>query len=169
MQYLGLIILGLAGLVIEVTLLPAFKLAGVRADLLIVIISIFALLKGKTHGATLGFIYGLLEDIYLAQYVGLNAVSKMFTGYLIGLSKNWLNERNWLVPGLLAFMATIIQAFPMMILGQIIGLNYPWRSGLVSIVMPMALYNASLAVIGYSFYQGGVAWANRRKKIGSQN
>lgn len=149
--------------------MPAFKLAGAKADLLIVILSIFALLRGKSQGATLGFIYGLLEDIYLAKYVGLNVLGKMAAGYLIGLSKNWLNERNWLVPGILAFLATIVQGLLVLILGQIIGLNYPWRAGLVVVVLPMALYNASLAVLGYSFYQGGAAWATKRKKIGSQS
>ncbi len=159
----------MAGIVIEATLLPSFELAGAQADILIVIISIFALLKGKTRGAALGFIYGVLEDIYLAKYIGLNAMSKMAAGYLIGLSKDWLNERNCLVPGLLAFLATIVQVLPMIILGPIIGLNYPLRAGFVTIILPMAIYNGSLAVMGYSFYQGVVAWvSNRRKRIGNQ-
>ena len=169
MQLLGLIVLGLAALVLEATLLPVFKLAGIKPDLQIIFLSIYALLRGKSQGAGLGFIYGLLEDVYLGKYIGLNAVSKMIVGYFTGFSKNRLNEKNWLVPGLLAFGATIGQGLLVLLLGRIIGFNYPWRAGLLTIILPMSLYNGGLAVLVYGFYQGGITWVNRRKKVGSQS
>ncbi|MGI9861574.1 rod shape-determining protein MreD [Moorella naiadis] len=167
MQFLGLLVLGLAGLVLEATLLPAIKLAGVRADLLTVILSIYALLQGAPRGASLGFAYGLLEDLYLGKYLGLNALSKMLTGYLVGLSKDRLNQDNWLVPGILAFFATIGQGLLVLLLTYITGQGYPMLAGLEAIVLPMAFYDGGLALLGYNFYQGGIRWATRKGRIGS--
>ncbi|QGP92432.1 hypothetical protein MGLY_18140 [Neomoorella glycerini] len=160
-------LLGLAGLILEATLLPALKMAGVKADLLTVILVIFAFLKGAPRGAALGFIYGLLEDLYLAKFLGLNALTRMVSGYLVGLSKDWLNQDNLLGPGILAFLATIGQGFLFLLVGHLAGFKYPWLAGLLAVVLPTALYNGCLALLGYSFYQGGAAWAARKRKIGS--
>ncbi|WP_054936270.1 MULTISPECIES: rod shape-determining protein MreD [Moorella (nom. illeg.)] len=167
MQFLGLVLLGLAGLILEATLLPALKMAGVKADLLTVFLAIFAFLKGAPRGAALGFIYGLLEDLYLAKFLGLNALTRMVSGYLMGLSKDWLNQDNLLGPAILAFLATIGQGFLFLLVGHLAGFKYPWLAGLLNVVLPMAVYNGSLALLGYSFYQGGAAWGTRKRKIGS--
>lgn len=167
MQFLGLLLLGLGGIVLEATLLPAIKLAGIKADLLVVILAIYALLQGAPRGAALGLAYGLLEDLYLGKYLGLNALSKMLIGYLVGLSKDRLNQDNWLVPGILAFFATIGQGFLVLLLTYVTGQGYPWLAGL-EVILPMAFYDSGLALLGYNFYQGGIRWVTRKRRIGSQ-
>ncbi|MDN5344749.1 MAG: rod shape-determining protein MreD [Clostridia bacterium] len=157
----------MAGLVLEAALLPAFKLAGVKADLLMVVLSIYAFLKGAPRGAALGLVYGLLEDLYLARFVGLNALTMMVTGYLVGLSKDALNRNNLLVPGILAFLATLGQGLMFLLVGHLAGFQYPWLAGLLAVVLPVAFYNGCLALLGYSFYQGGATWVARKRKIGS--
>jgi len=138
-----------------------------KVDILVIILAIFAVFRGARQGAALGFTYGLIEDLYLAKYVGLNALSKMFIGYLIGLNKDRLNTDNWIVPGILVFIASIGQGFFVLVFGKVAGMNYPLLWGTVHIILPMAFYNTGLAILGYSLYQGGVAWAARRRKIGS--
>ncbi len=160
-------LLWLAALILEATLLPAFKMAGVKADLLTVFLTIFAFLKGAPGGAAAGFFCGLLEDLYLAKFLGLNALIRMATGYLVGLSKDWLNRDNILAPGILTFVATVGQGFLFLFISYLAGFKYPWLAGMLTVVLPMALYNSSLAVLGYSIYQGGAAWGSRKRKTGN--
>ncbi|WP_162490022.1 rod shape-determining protein MreD [Neomoorella thermoacetica] len=167
MQFLGLLALGLGGLVLEATLLPALKLAEVKADLLTIVLTIYALFQGPSRGAVLGFGYGLLEDLYLGRYVGLNALSKMLTGYIIGLGKDRLNQDNWLVPGIMAFFAIICQGLLVLFLTLLAGFRFPLLAGLEAVILPMSFYNACLALLGYNLYQGGIKWATRKRRIGS--
>lgn len=137
-------------------------------DLLLIILSIVALFKGPYQGALLGFGYGLLEDLFLGHCIGMYALTKMVIGYLLGFSKNNLNQENWLAPGLLAFLATIGQGLFILLLGNTGCMDYPWLFGLLVIILPMAFYNGSFTLLGYSFFQGGAAWVARKRRIGSQ-
>lgn len=159
-----MIILGLVSLALQATLLPAFKLAGVKADFLIIILSIFALFKGPYQGAALGFTFGFLEDVYLGRYIGLNTLSMAVTGYVIGMNRGRLNESNLLVPATLAFFATVMCGMLVMFLGRFAGMYHHWTTGMVNIILPMAFFNGCLALLGYSLYQGGTAWITARKK-----
>ncbi|MBE3572595.1 MAG: rod shape-determining protein MreD [Moorella humiferrea] len=167
MQFMGMLLLGAAGLVLQATVLPAFKMAGVKADLLTVTLIIFAFLKGASRGGMLGFFYGLMEDLFLAKFIGLNVLTRMVTGYLVGLSKEWLNQENLLAPALLAFAATIGQGILFLLLGHAVGFKYPWTAGILTVIVPMAFYNAGLALVGYGLYQGGTAWGIGKRKAGS--
>ncbi|MBC7324620.1 MAG: hypothetical protein H5T99_04825 [Moorella sp. (in: Bacteria)] len=90
----------------------------------------------------------------------------MATGYLVGWSKNSLNQDNLLGPAILSFLATIGQGLLFLLTGRLVGLQYPWLAGLLSVILPLAFYNASLALLGYSLYQGGATWVARKRKIG---
>ncbi len=119
-----------------------------------VILVIYAFRQGAPPGAALGFIYGLLEDLYTGRLLGLNALTKMITGYVVGLSTDSLNQDNLLVAGLLAFLATLGQGGLNLLVGHLAGWHYPWLDGYGRVIFPMAVYNGSLALLGYSFYKG---------------
>lgn len=61
------------------------ELAGIVPNLLIALTSSFGYLKGRKYGLVVGFLSGLLMDIFMGEYFGLNALVMMYIGFLNGL------------------------------------------------------------------------------------
>ena len=138
----------------ESTLLEYFKAAGVKPDLLLIFVVFWALFHGRAQGAKLGFVTGLLEDLFLGKYIGLNALTKMIVGYLVGTVENKFFKENLFIPVCALFFATIINSFFYLIAAQLAGIErnlsiFVWES-----TLPTAIYNTCLAPLLYGkFYK----------------
>ena len=76
--------------------------------MLLIIVILSAVMNGKKTGAGLGFAYGLMEDLIVGRYIGLQALTKMSTGYLIGLLERKVFSDNVLVPVVVGALGTLI-------------------------------------------------------------
>ena len=52
--------------------------------MVLVFVIFYALLNGAEKGARYGLICGLLEDLFTGRFIGMNALSKAATAYIIG-------------------------------------------------------------------------------------
>ena len=71
--------------VLQTTTLKSISIAGIVPNLLIIVVSAFGLMRGKTEGMYIGFFSGLLVDIFCGFYLGIYALLYMYVGYLTGL------------------------------------------------------------------------------------
>lgn len=62
-------------------------LGGVTPNLLIVLTASFGFMRGEKEGLIIGFICGLLMDIFFAEYMGLYALIYMYIGFFNGKFK----------------------------------------------------------------------------------
>lgn len=120
--------------------------SGILPDLLLVIITIMAVNRGKTLGGTLGFVLGFLQDLFSGGLFGVNAITKMIVGYLCGFLRNKIYEKNFIVSPLIAFVATIINQLLIIFFIDYLLLENSVEYILKAIVIPLACYNALLAV-----------------------
>ena len=63
------------------------ELGGITPNLLIVLTASFGFMRGEKSGLIIGFICGLLMDIFFAEYMGLYALVYMYIGFLNGKFK----------------------------------------------------------------------------------
>jgi len=98
----------LASVVLQSTLFHFFKIGGVKPDLILVIVLLSAFFKGERLGAVLGFIYGILEDLIVGRYIGIQALTKMTAGYAVGVLGKKLFQDNLISPLIGVFIGSII-------------------------------------------------------------
>lgn len=161
MRVIILIFLSLIGLVLQTTLFSHLRFWGIIPDLVLILVVCFALLKGATEGAIVGFFCGLLEDIFLGQALGINAVSKMLIGFLVGLTEEKVFKENPWVSVVALMVATFLDNLLNFIFYKIF-YNFP-NLGFTAfnmVLWPSAVYNAFLALFVYiSMY----SWLNKSK------
>lgn len=160
MRYLVLLVLACFGLVFQSTTFTHLTFFGVKPDLLLIIVLFYSIFHGSIQGGIVGFCLGLLEDLYLGRFIGMNALSKGLTSYLIGLIAGGAFRENLLVPIISVFVGTLFNFTAVFILGKIIGLQWSWGL-LVEKGLPLAIYNACLVPFGYiPFYR----WTNKENE-----
>ena len=153
MRYIVLALLGFLGLVLQSTLFNELRIAGVKPDLILILVILFAVFNGSRSGAGAGLLLGLIEDIFLAKYIGLNALTKGLVGLLVGLLEKRTYKDNFIVPILALFFGSIAYGFFFFLGAKIVG--YPLGVGhFAKIIIPMAIYNTCFAPFVYgSFYK----------------
>ncbi len=70
--------------VLQCTLFQAISFAGIVPNLMIIITSSAGFIGGRRDGMLIGFISGLLIDIFYGSVIGLNALLFTYIGYING-------------------------------------------------------------------------------------
>lgn len=153
MRYLILGFLGFFSLILESTLFNEIMIAGVKPDLILIIVILYAIFNGPKEGALIGLFLGLLEDLFLSKYIGINALTKLVVGFLIGSLEKRIYKENFLVPTVALFFGSLIYGLLFIIFSNMLG----YSLGIVKIiyvVLPMSIYNTCFAPFVYgSFYK----------------
>ncbi|VBB07864.1 cell shape-determining protein mred [Lucifera butyrica] len=140
------LLLILAILILQATIIPLLDIQGVRPDILLILVVSCGLLSGKEYGVGIGFFSGLLQDLASGNIFGLNILSKMATGYLFGMAERKVFKENILLPVLGVFAATIVNNLLMILLLFILRLKVDITNVLFRNMLLAAGYNLVLAI-----------------------
>ena len=119
------------------------SIAGVKPDLIFLIIVYLAYSFGSFYGEVTGFIGGLLHDAISASPLGLLAFPKMAMGFVIGMFGRNIIKSNILTVTLIVFAASLAKGVLTLIMAYIF--YYASISSIISIILPEAFYNALIA------------------------
>lgn len=70
--------------ILQCTVLQAISIASISPNLLLVLTVSFALMRGKREGMFVGFISGLLTDLFFGRELGFYALLYTYTGFING-------------------------------------------------------------------------------------
>ncbi len=135
--------------ILEVTIFSFYPIAGIKPDLLLVVVIINGLLTGVETGAKFGAGAGLFQDIFLVGLWGKNTILKLLLGSIMGSIEGKIFKKNYFLPFVLIFCSTvIIESVLLSVTADgIRSINYLQK--LQDIILPVALYNG---IIGFSLY-----------------
>jgi rod shape-determining protein MreD len=137
---------------LESTFFRAYSLFGTVPDLVLIFVVFYSFLHGDNKGAVYGFLCGLLEDLYMGRFIGVNALSKGITGFIIGrLQVRFFNE-NVLVGLLVVLIGTVLNSVLMLVLGWSSFSVFNIDASIISAAIFQSLYNLLLAVPIYVLY-----------------
>lgn len=151
----ALLLVGILGvaLILQATVFDFIRLWGIKPDLVLMVVVCHGFIHGSREGAYLGFLGGLLSDFLTGHYIGLNALSKMAAGYVVGISETSLYKENIIIATFVSFLGTIVGQVVQYLLLLVIGIKIGFGTALLQVILPVALYNVILTPFFYSkFY-----------------
>jgi rod shape-determining protein MreD len=105
-----LLVLGavlVAAVLVQSTVLAGLRLAGVRPDLLVLVVVAVAMAAGATGGAVFGFVAGLVADLLFDLPVGVSALVYTGVGFAVGTVRVYVTSHLPLVHLALAGAASL--------------------------------------------------------------
>ena len=154
MQYFFLFLAIIISLVLQSTYLEGLKVMGMKPDLVMLLVIFYSISHGARKGALIGFLAGLVQDLFAAKFLGLHAIMKLVIGLLCGTLEKRVYKENVFVPALLAIVVTYFQEASYIVMRQLAGFlnradtNIPFLKA----VTTLAVYNFFIAIIGYAIY-----------------
>ncbi|MGV8147083.1 MAG: rod shape-determining protein MreD [Alkaliphilus sp.] len=146
---IGIIIVG--NLILQSTLLHQFRLFGVAPNTALLMLITFALHYGKSRGAVIGAIMGLLQDVIFSRAIGINALIYMLAGYFVGMMSQKIIKENIITPVLLSVALTILSACVSLLFMYFLGFTTEIFLLFKEVVVIEAPYNAMLSVPIYIY------------------
>ncbi len=84
---ISLVILGTIYLcfLLQTTVFTKLAMAGIVPNILLALTTCFGYIKGRKYGLVVGFVSGIIMDIFVGGYFGLNALLLMYIGFMNGV------------------------------------------------------------------------------------
>jgi rod shape-determining protein MreD len=133
--------------ILQTSVVSHLTLWGVFADLPLLVVVAWSLLRGAREGVVWGFVGGLAVDLLSGAPFGAATLSLMAVGFLSGLGEATVFRTHVALPLITVFLATILYDLLFLLVVQISGQTVIWWSSLFRIVLPSAALNALLTPI----------------------
>lgn len=132
-------------LVVHLTALSRLRIDEVRPDALLLVAVIAGLVAGPDRGAVIGFVAGVLADLFLQTPFGLSALVYCLIGFAVGSLQAGILRAAWWIPVVTALGASIAGTVLYALLGAMVGQPEFVSPQLVTIAPLVGVMNAALA------------------------
>lgn len=134
---------------LQAGLAPYLSIGGVTPNFLLLVVVTLALTEGPTPGASAGFAAGLLFDLLGTGPVGPMTLAFTVTGFLAGLLHAQMFAEGWLLPLTVLAVAALGAEIAYGVLLSLLGEGGSFLLGLLTKMLPAAVYNTVLALLVY--------------------
>lgn len=132
---------------LQSTVVSHFQIWGVFADLPLVIVVSWGLLRGPREGLIWGFVAGVALDIFAGAPFGAATFALMAVGSLSGLARFTGFRSEIALPMGAVLLATVIYDIIFLIVVWISGYPVYWLDSLFRLVLPSAVLNTVLTPV----------------------
>ncbi|MCX7671526.1 MAG: rod shape-determining protein MreD [Anaerolineae bacterium] len=139
----------MAGVLIQATLLARVRLGGVAANLLLVIVVCWSLLRGQSEGLLWGFFGGLLLDLTAGLPLGTSSLALLAVCPLANLGKKSVFPGSLTLPVLLVLLATPVFGWVVLLTKAMVGQSVDWLAATWRVIGPEMGLNALLTLLTY--------------------
>lgn len=151
-RVLILILLPWLAILLQSTIFSTYSIKGTVPDLVLIFVAFYALINGARKGTVYGFLCGLLEDLMLGRFIGMNALAKGLTAYVLGKLQGNVFKENVMVGVLSVIVATCFNTASMFLMSLIFLPVFHIDMGLITGIIYQVIYNIALAVPIYLWY-----------------
>jgi rod shape-determining protein MreD len=110
MRQLILALLPMIALYLQSTFFSTYSIKGTVPDIVLIFVVFYALLNGSNKGALYGLVCGLLEDLYMGRFIGLNALSKAIVAYTVSKLQGNVFRENVIVGVITVMLSTLLNS-----------------------------------------------------------
>ena len=144
--------------ILQSTLVSHFRIWGVFADLPLLVVVSWSLLRGSREGLIWGFIAGVALDLFSGAPFGAATFGLMAAGSLSGLGQSTVFRSQLLLPLLVMLLATVVYDILFLLVVGISGYSVSWLDSLFRLILPSAMLNAILMPVVFAITR----WLNTR-------
>ena len=135
--------------ILQSTLLQVISIASIAPNLLIVLTVSFALMRGKREGMFVGFLCGLLTDIFFGNMLGFYTLLYTYIGFMNGLCYRIFYDDDIKMPVLLICSSDLAYNFIVYVTQFMMRGRIDFFFYLKRIMIPEMIYTTILTILSY--------------------
>ncbi|MGP1403056.1 MAG: rod shape-determining protein MreD [Catonella sp.] len=133
----------------QTTIFNKITIAGIKPNVVIVLVVLIGYKYGKIPGMIMGFFMGLFLDLTESDYIGYYAAIYLTIGYLVGFSNKLYNSDSTLIPIGLVGASDFMLNFLIFISGFLLRNRLDLPYYMVRIILPEAIYTIIVSALLY--------------------
>lgn len=134
---------------LQSTLFQALAFASISPNLLIVVVSAFGFMRGKKEGMYIGFLCGLLCDIFYGEILGFYAFVYMCIGYANGFFRKQFFPDDIKLPMILISVSDLLYNFVIYVFRFFFRSEFNFGYFLIHIMVPELVYTLLVTIALY--------------------
>lgn len=131
-------------LLIQQVVLPDLRIGSLRGDAFVALAVGGGLVGGPERGAVVGFMGGLVADLFLQTPFGLSALVLSLVGFSVGMLQTLIIRSAWWIPAAIAFLVGGAAAALWGLAGAVVGHPELVTPRLIPVTFVVAAYAALL-------------------------
>jgi len=139
----------LFGFVLQTTLFQALSFGGISPNILIIITVSYGFMHGKKCGMVVGFICGLLMDIFYGSVLGFYALVYLYIGAANGVFHSIFYQDDIKLPLVLILGSDFVYSFTCYVLLYLLRRRFDFIFYLKNIIIPEIVYTIFVTVFIY--------------------
>ena len=149
-------LLVILGFLLQGTVFSGISMGGIVPNILIILTSSFGFMRGKNEGMAIGFMCGLILDIFFGDILGFYALLYMFIGYLNGFFKSIFYPEDIKLPMILIAASELAYCFLCFVFLFMLRGKFNLGYYFVHIFLPEIAYTILVTLIVYKL----ILWVN---------
>jgi rod shape-determining protein MreD len=134
-------------MILHAAVFPQLRIFDVRADVFLVVAIAAGLAGGPERGAVVGFVAGMLTDLFLQTPFGLSGLTFCLIGWAVGSFQTRILHTTWWIPMVTAAVASAGGVLLFAGLGAVVGENQLISVRLLTVMSVTALWSAMLIAV----------------------
>lgn len=139
----------LCGFVLQTTLFQALNFGGISPNILIIITVSYGFMRGKKYGMIVGFICGLLMDIFYGDVLGFYALVYLYIGAANGVFHSIFYQDDIKLPLVLILASDFAYSFTCYVLLYLLRRRFDLIFYFKNIIIPEIVYAVFVTVFIY--------------------
>lgn len=134
---------------LQSTLFQALSIAAISPNLLIVAVSSFGFMRGRKEGMWIGFISGLLMDVFFGSVMGFYTLVYMYIGYINGFFRKRFFPEDIKLPLILIAASDLGYSLLVYLFWFFFRGRFQFGYYLIHVMIPELVYTVLVAVVLY--------------------
>lgn len=139
----------LISFILQTTVFRVLDFSGIVPNLMIILTSSYAFMRGDKSGMVIGMFCGLLVDVFFGTYLGFYALIYMYIGFIIGKFNKIFFPENILLPLALIVSSDFLFGFICYVLLFMFRNKFNIAYYTMNVILPEVVYTALAAIFIY--------------------
>ncbi len=149
---------------LQTTVFKGLELAGVVPQLMLVATVSYAYLRGRTSGLLIGFLCGLMLDMYGGTVIGLYAFIFMTIGFAVGFCQKFYFTNNLVLPAILIVSGDFVYGIYYYITEFLMRGKLYIGFYMLHVVLPEVIYTGIVGILAYRLIVALENLLNKKRK-----
>lgn len=135
--------------ILQSSVFTSLSLGGIVPNLMIIITSAFGFMRGEKEGLMIGFVCGLLNDVFYGEILGLYALILMYIGFLNGKFSRIFYPEDIKLPLALISISDLSYSMLCYILLFLLKERFDFVWYLMNVILPEVIYTIIVTLVLY--------------------